>query len=126
MLQVTCAIIVNNNKILICQRSAAMRMPMKWEFPGGKIELGESKADCLRREIQEELGIAIGIGRALTPVEHHYPDFSICLSPFVCTLESGTVRPTEHAQVIWVDATELPSYDWAEADVPIVMEYLNQ
>lgn len=71
-----------------------MRMPLKWEFPGGKIELGESKADCLRREIQEELGIAIGIGRALTPVEHHYPDFSICLYPFVCTLESGTVRPT--------------------------------
>lgn len=125
MLQVTCAIIVHENKILICQRSAVMKLPLKWEFPGGKIELGESKEDCLRREIEEELGIGINIGKALTPVEYHYPVFSLCLYPFVCILESGKVLPTEHAQAIWVDATELLSYDWAEADVPIVNEYLN-
>lgn len=126
MLQVTCAIIVYENKILICQRSAAMKLPLKWEFPGGKIELGESKEDCLRREIREELGLKIGIRKALTPIEHHYPAFSLCLYPFVCILESGKVLPTEHAQAIWVDATELLSYDWAEADLPIVREYLNQ
>lgn len=126
MLQVTCAIIVHEDKILICQRSAAMKLPLKWEFPGGKIELGESKKDCLNREIQEELGmVAIGIEQALTPVVHHYPTFSICLYPFVCTLESGAVHPTEHVQAIWVDAAELLDYDWAEADIPIVREYLN-
>lgn len=126
MIHVTCAIIVNNNKILICQRSAAMKLPLKWEFPGGKIEEGESKEDCLRREIQEELGIDIGIGEALTPVENHYSTFSICLYPFVCIMESGMVQPTEHAQAIWVDAIELSNYDWAEADVPVVKEYLNR
>lgn len=125
MLQVTCAIIIQDNKILICQRSAAMKMPLKWEFPGGKIEKNESKEDCLLREIHEELGIDIAIKRALTPVKHHYSTFSICLYPFVCTLESGTLCPTEHAQAIWVDAADLVNYDWAEADVPIVNEYLN-
>lgn len=126
MIHVTCAIIVNDNKTLICQRSAAMKLPLKWEFPGGKMEQGESKEECLYRELWEELGIEIGIGEALTPVECHYPTFSICLYPFLCTLDSGTVHPTEHAQAIWVDRTELLNYDWAEADVPIVNEYLNR
>ncbi len=126
MLEVTCAIIVHDDKILICQRSATMKLPLKWEFPGGKIERNESKEDCLCREIQEELGVGITIKQTLTPVEYHYPDFSICLSPFVCTLESGTVQPAEHAQALWVEAAQLLSYDWAEADVPVVMEYLQQ
>lgn len=125
MLEVTCAIIVHEGKILICQRSATMKMPLKWEFPGGKVEDGESKEDCLRREIQEELNIDITIGQALTPVEHQYPDFSLCLYPFVCNLEAGIVHPTEHAQTLWVEAKDLQKYDWAEADVPIVNEYLN-
>lgn len=125
MLQVTCAIIVHDNKVLICQRSAAMKMPLKWEFPGGKIERNESKEGCLRREIWEELGVDIAIGKALTEVAYHYPTFSICLYPFVCTLESGIVQPTEHAQAIWIEAAELLGYDWAEADVPIVEEYLD-
>ena len=70
MLEVTCAIIVHENKILICQRSAAMKMPLKWEFPGGKVEDGESKEDCLRREIWEELRIHITINKVLTLVEY--------------------------------------------------------
>lgn len=125
MLEVTCAIIVHENKILICQRSAAMKMPLKWEFPGGKVEDGESKEDCLRREIWEELRIDITINKVLTPVEYQYPDFSLCLYPFVCKLKSGTVEPTEHAQTLWVDAKDLQNYDWAEADVPIINEYLT-
>lgn len=125
MLQVTCAIIEHNNKVLICQRSATMKLPMKWEFPGGKIEQDESKEDCLQREIKEELGMIITIDRALKPVEYQYPDFCICLYPFICRWESGQVVPTEHKQAIWVDASELLNYDWAEADLPIVHEYLS-
>ncbi len=64
MLQVTCAIIEHADKILICQRSTSMKLPLKWEFPGGKIEPGESKGDCLRREIKEELDIENGISRS--------------------------------------------------------------
>jgi len=123
MLQVTCAIIEHANKVLICQRSASMKLPLKWEFPGGKIEAGESKEDCLFREIKEELNIDIAIAGALTMVEHHYPGFSIRLYPFVCRLTTGELKPAEHAQAIWVDVMELPKYDWAEADLPIVSEY---
>ncbi len=123
MLQVTCAIIQQANNILICQRSASMKLPLKWEFPGGKIETGESKEKCLRREIKEELHIDICIHNALTMVEHHYADFSLQLYPFVCTLQSGEVKVLEHAQAIWVDTAQLRNYDWAEADIPIVNEY---
>ncbi|OOG18825.1 DNA mismatch repair protein MutT [Sphingobacterium sp. CZ-UAM] len=123
MLQVTCAIIEHANKILICQRSASMKLPLKWEFAGGKIETGESKEECLHREIKEELHIDINIHSALTMVEHHYADFSLQLYPFVCSLKSGEVKALEHAQAIWVAAAQLRNYDWAEADLPIVNEY---
>src|SRR5690606_19671998 len=125
MLHVTCAIIEDNHKILICQRSERMKLPLKWEFPGGKIENGESKEDCLRREIREELGLAIEVGTALTPMEHHYPEFSLYLYPFLCKWTCGSLAIAEHAQVIWVDKSELQNYDWAEADVPIVNEIMQ-
>jgi len=124
MLQVTCAIIEHANKILICQRSASMKLTLKWEFPGGKIETGESKEDCLRREIKEEINIDINIRKALTMVEHHYADFSLQLYPFVCSLQSGEVKALEHAQAIWVTIDQMLDYDWADADLPIVSEYI--
>lgn len=74
MLNVTCAIIEHNNKILICQRSERMKLPLKWEFPGGKVETGEGKEACLKREIREELGLDIKVGTALAVVEHVTPD----------------------------------------------------
>ena len=126
MLHVTCAIIRRNNTILICQRSASMKLPLKWEFPGGKIEPGESKEDCLMREIKEELGIDIKVGPALNMVEYHYPEFAICLYPFECLLVGGKLHLTEHAQAIWVDYNELLNYDWAAADLPIVKALIQQ
>ncbi|TYR36140.1 (deoxy)nucleoside triphosphate pyrophosphohydrolase [Sphingobacterium phlebotomi] len=122
MLHVTCAIIEHDNKILICQRSERMKLPLKWEFPGGKIENGESKEDCLRREIREELGLAIEVGSALTVVEHQYPEFSLRLYPFLCKWAGGSLAIAEHAQAIWVSYNDLKNYDWAEADVPVVKE----
>lgn len=120
MLHVTCAIIEHEGKILICQRSATMKLPLKWEFPGGKIEAGESRADCLRREIREELGLDIEVGAELTAVTHAYPNFEITLYPFRCTVTAGELMLAEHAQALWVSPAELQGYDWAEADVPIV------
>jgi len=101
-----------------------MKLPLKWEFPGGKIETGESKEDCLYREIKEEVNIDITIRKALTMVEHHYADFSLQLYPFVCSLRAGEVKALEHAQAIWVTIDQLLDYDRAEADLPIVDEYL--
>ena len=125
MIHVTCAVIENDHKILICQRSSTMRLPLKWEFPGGKIEVGESKEECLKREIKEELGLTIKVGQALPRVEHHYPTFSITLYPFLCTMRSGILTPLEHAQVQWVGLETLESFDWAEADIPLVKKLLT-
>lgn len=122
MLYVTCAIIQKDDKILICQRSETMKLPLKWEFPGGKIEHGESKRECLKREIKEELGLNIVVLVELQMVEHHYSDFSICLYPFLCHINAGTLRVVEHAQIKWVTIDELKHYDWAAADIPIVEE----
>ncbi|WP_245893582.1 (deoxy)nucleoside triphosphate pyrophosphohydrolase [Sphingobacterium gobiense] len=110
---------------MICQRSASMKLPLKWEFPGGKVETGETKEDCLKREIKEELGLEIEVGSALSHVEHHYPEFSLYRYPFLCKWTGGSLAIAEHAQAIWVSYNDLKNYDWAEADVPVVRELLD-
>lgn len=124
MLHVTCAILRRDDKILICQRSESMKLPLKWEFPGGKMEEGENKIECLKREIKEELEIEIKVLEELQMVTYHYPDFSISLYPFLCQIQSGEVKLTEHAQFKWVHPEDLEQYDWAAADIPIVKELL--
>lgn len=125
MLKVTCAIIRNNGKILICQRSEKMKLPLKWEFPGGKIEKNETKEQCLIREIKEELGLKITVAKELNTVEYHYPDFGLYLYPFICELEGGALNLSEHKDAIWVSIEKLTEYDWAEADIPIVNELMT-
>jgi len=124
MLHVTCAIIIKNNKVLICQRSEKMRLPLKWEFPGGKVEPAESLEACIVREIKEELHIDIQVLEAYTPVIRHYPDITLTLYPFICAFVSGDLQPAEHARALWVTIDDLLQYDWADADVPIVKELL--
>jgi len=77
-----------------------MKLPLKWKFPVSKIENGELKEECLHREIKEELHNDIILHSALTMVEHHYADFSLQLSPFVCSLQSSEVKALEHTQAI--------------------------
>lgn len=122
MLHVTCAILQKENKVIICQRSNEMKLPLKWEFPGGKIEKGESRKECLKREIKEELDLDIEVLDPLEMVEYHYPNFSISLYPFLCRIISGKLTVVEHAQAKWVYLDELDNYDWAEADLPIIEE----
>ncbi|MFD1628945.1 (deoxy)nucleoside triphosphate pyrophosphohydrolase [Pseudopedobacter beijingensis] len=125
MLRVTCAIIFKDNKVLIAQRSKSMKLPLKWEFPGGKIETDETMEEGLKREVMEELNINISIGEALSPVEHHYHDFSLNLYPFVCAYLDGNLEAKEHAQVKWESLANLEAYDWAEADMPVVKELIK-
>lgn len=125
MLEVTCAIIFKENKVLSAQRSANMKLPLKWEFPGGKVEPDETKEECLFREIKEELNIEITVSKELTTVEHHYPDFSLYLYPFICEFKSGKLEAKEHSQVKWERIENLMEYDWAEADVPVVKELME-
>jgi len=127
MIKVSCAIILNSiGKILVTQRSATMPLPLKWEFPGGKIEIGETAEECLTREIKEELNIEIEITGSLSPNDHQYPNKLIRLIPFICRQTGGDIALKEHAEYKWIEAKDLLDLDWAEADVGVVGEYLNR
>ncbi len=121
---VTCAIIHFGNKVLAVQRSETMKLHLKWEFAGGKIEKGESEIDCIKREIFEELNIQIEINKKLTPVIHQYLDFKIELIPFTAKYISGELILKEHSDFVLVNKEELINLDWAEADLPILKEFL--
>ena len=121
-IQVTCLILFHEGKILATQRGAAMDLPGCWEFPGGKVELGESPENCLLREIREELSIEIRICDSLTPILHLYPNKEIQLIPFLATWQGGSLKLTEHAQSQWLNKEDLLSLNWAPADLPIVQE----
>lgn len=122
-LQVACAIIEQNGLILAARRSAAMSLPLKWEFPGGKLEAGETPEQALVREVNEELGISVTITAALTSTTHRYPDFTVTLYPFICSWNGGTLTLYEHDALRWLTAEQMSGLDWAAADQPIISEY---
>ncbi len=120
MLIVTCAIIIHDGNVLICQRSSTMDLPLKWEFPGGKVEPGEDEKLTIVREIKEELHLDIAVIKRLQPAEHDYPTFRIRLIPFIAKVVGGELLLEEHADAEWIAVDELDRYDWAPADLPIV------
>lgn len=124
-LRVTCAIIEKDERVFAAQRSPLMSMANQWEFPGGKIHAGETPAECLQREILEELGITIHVGQALAPHTHAYPTPIVTLYPFVCAIARGEIVLHEHAAGIWLAPTELTSLEWAAADLPVLATYLT-
>jgi 8-oxo-dGTP diphosphatase len=125
-IHVTCAIIERDGLVLAAQRNALSSMPLKWEFPGGKIERGETAEECLRRELVEEFGVQTRIQRSLPASTYAYPAFTITLYPFVCAIESGDLMLREHAAVTWLPPHQLFSLDWAEADVPVLKSYIAE
>lgn len=125
MINVTCAIVYFNDKILVTQRSEKMKLPLKWEFPGGKLEDGESEKDCIKREIKEEINIEIEITKKLSNSIYDYGTFKINLIPFVSNFVSGEIILSEHKDYKLLDKSELLNLDWAEADLPIVEEFLK-
>lgn len=122
-IQVSCAIIERNGLVLAAQRSEAMDMPLKWEFPGGKIKLGEDPEVCLRRELMEEMGILLDVKSALRPSTHHYDIFTVTLHPFICAIVSGVIALIDHRAIAWLRPDELPNLDWAAADLPVIAAY---
>ncbi len=125
MIEVTCAIILKDNRILATQRSESMPLPLKWEFPGGKTEKDESAESCLLREIKEELNIEVEIIEKLKAIEYSYDFTAIRLIPFVVKYISGEIMLSEHKAFRWLKRDELRGLDWAEADVAVVEEFLN-
>jgi 8-oxo-dGTP diphosphatase len=123
-LRVACAVIEDDEgKVLTAQRDTTMSMPLKWEFPGGKLQVGETPEQCLQRELEEELGIRVIIRQPLPSVVHRYENFVIHLLPFVCSLAGGTMILHEHRAVAWLSPCELARLDWPAADLPVLASY---
>jgi 8-oxo-dGTP diphosphatase len=125
MIDVTCALILFGDKILVTQRSSKMKLPLKWEFPGGKLEKNESEIECIKREIREELNIEIEVLKKLSKSIYDYGTFEINLIPFIAKHKSGEIKLTEHKDYKLLEKSELLNLDWAEADLPIVDEFLK-
>ena len=102
-----------------------MSLPLKWELPGGKVEKNETLEGCIIREIGEELNIKIQVVEQIESNIHNYPTITIKLIPFICRHISGQVLLKEHANFKWVNNNDLLDLDWAEADIPIIRNYLN-
>src|SRR5690606_20071638 len=124
-MKVTCAIIEHEGKVLCAQRSGNMKHPYKWEFPGGKVEDYEDLETCLKREIKEELGVEIGVLERLPSNFHIYSELKLELIPFRCSLQTFEIELLEHSQIIWLPVEKLKDLDWAEADLPIVDNYIK-
>ncbi len=120
MIEVTCAIIIENGHVLATRRSKSMPHPLKWEFPGGKLKAGESPESCIVREIGEELGVEVETEGLLPSVEHHYDARSIRLIPVICNIENGSISLSEHQEYRWIPCNELDTMDWLEADIGVV------
>jgi 8-oxo-dGTP diphosphatase len=127
MKQVVAALIVQDGKILICQRTRHQTMPLKWEFPGGKIEPGEKLEEALRRELEEELGVRAAIGGKVTTIQHNYGNLSasgtsVELHFFLVEKFEGEIQNRIFSDVRWVNLPELPRYDFLEADIALVKD----
>ena len=126
-LLVAAALIRSNNKILCLQRPPhkLRYISKKFEFPGGKIEEGETMEEALHRELLEELGIQIRIKSFFMTVEHTYPDFQLIMHSFICEVKAGEIVLNEHIDYKWLKVEDLPKLDWAAADLPIVNALMN-
>lgn len=114
------AVIKHEGRILCAQRGPTGSLPGMWEFPGGKIEPGETPREALEREISEELRCLVTVGDRVTTTDHEYDFGIVSLTTFYCDLISGAPALTEHKEVRWLPPSELGSLTWAPADVPAV------
>jgi len=116
---VVAALVRDGSKILMSRRRADQPMPNLWEFPGGKVEPGEAPTDALAREVREELGCEVAVGRIHDVVFHAYPEFDLYMLVYAATITAGTPRALDVAEVAWVEASRLPDLDLLPADYPL-------
>jgi 8-oxo-dGTP diphosphatase len=113
-------VIGDDQRVLITQRRADQELGLRWEFPGGKVEPGEAPVAALVRELQEELGVAVSVGRIWEVVFHAYPAFDLVMLVYVCRIVEGSPRAVEVADLAWVAAPDLARWDILPADRPLV------
>lgn len=122
MIDVCCAIILKESKILAVQRGPGSNHPWLWEFPGGKIHPDESAENCIIREIEEELKVRIEVLYSLSSVDFDYGSKQIRLFPFVCRILSGEIFLTEHMAKYWFNFDEWQTIDWSGADRKLILQ----
>lgn len=124
--EVVAAIIIKDHKVFCAQRGYGF-LKGKWEFPGGKVESGETEEQALIREIKEELSSVISVERYFDTVSYEYEPFSITMKCYICSLKEGElkVNPSVHMSSLWADKNTLLEEDWAPADLPIAKEILS-
>ena len=123
MKQVVAALIWQDGSVLVCQRTRHQTMPLKWEFPGGKIEDGEQPRDAMRRELEEELGIKAEVGNEVARFRHKYPNGSaVELRFYDVRRYAGEIENRIFKDIRWAKPAELPAYDFLEADLKLVQD----
>jgi 8-oxo-dGTP diphosphatase len=123
MKRVVAGLIVKDGKLLVCQRTRHQTMPLKWEFPGGKIEEKEQSRDALRRELEEELGILATIGDEVARIKHQYPNRAVVeLRFFVVREYQGEIENRIFKDMQWAAPKDLPKFDFLEADLTLVKD----
>lgn len=124
-IRVVAALIVQGSRIFATQRGYGA-MKDGWEFPGGKIEPGETPQEALAREIREELDAQVAVGNLFETVEYDYPQFHLSMACYFCTIESGKLVLKEHEAAKWLSPEELESVDWLPADRELVRHLLHR
>lgn len=117
---VAAAVFINGAKVMICRRPANKGNALKWEFPGGKTEPGETLAECLVRECREELNITVSVGEEICSNQYTYPDITVNLHFMLAEIVSGEPELKEHIALEWVTKDELDNYEFCPADEKIV------
>lgn len=120
MTEVVAALIWEQGKFMICQRPAHKARGLLWEFVGGKVEKGETKTEALVRECREELDITVSVGEEFMSLVHEYPDLTVALTLFNCSIAEGEPKMLEHNDIKWITPQEIEDYDFCPADEEIL------
>ena len=123
--EVVAALIWKNNKFMICQRPAHKARGLLWEFVGGKVEIGETKEQALIRECREELDVLLSVGDVFMEVIHEYPDLKVHLTLFNATIAEGEPQKLEHYDIRWITPSEIPNYEFCQADEEILKKIIE-
>ena len=117
---VVAAVVWRGDDVFAARRRPSVARGGAWEFPGGKVEPGESEPEALCRELEEELGLSVHIGERLGAWVHRYPDLEVELIAYACAWREGPSRQTDHDRIVWTRPSALPELAWAEADLGVV------
>ena len=126
MIEVVAGLIIKENQVFCTQRKNKGPLALKWEFPGGKIEAGETHSEALVRELKEELEIDVVVKKYYMTITHKYPSFELVMHVYKFEGDLSVYKLNEHEAALWIDIDDLMSLDWAEADIPIVEKIIAE